>query len=522
MSPGAKANIVRAKTSEMLQAETEEVKKEVKEIYSRMQKGKKNKKNTNMELELDPFTRSNNIAECAATFETIFEHLEKLTGWKFSVLMGGPDPLDEDKIVAGSFHYGRTSAEVDFADAFTGFESTMTAYQKFLVRVYEDAALTDSNGSTSQRADNNQLDSNAASTTSSTASEQHVENDHESDSDRSDEDQSDDDDENEVGGKMRTLVGSSVSTATGLEAYKIVATQNAPTVATHIHNRHTVATSSSGYVPLPNVATPADTSNSAPPTSTPTAPAFDPNNPNSISSNGIGFFPEMTNEIDWNALSAPITPSRNITDTLYAPFTQEELDRLNQINVPMALDPNDPGLSNNFAPWPANFDGLFGNMSATSSHASADPTDAFWASLNNPQPQDSSSDCCPADPVLPMPSSFSSTSVPTPLAERSADSLVQPEEAEATNIRVPVVSQDLVSEGASVKEDSGSGRGKRKTCPSRRFERDNAIGHPGKENIPPVQMQAPTQEKKTSKKGSKRQAATSGKGSEKKKRKTSA
>lgn len=37
-----------------------------------------------------------NVQQCGAALQRVLEHLAKQTGWKFSVLMGGPDPVDPE------------------------------------------------------------------------------------------------------------------------------------------------------------------------------------------------------------------------------------------------------------------------------------------------------------------------------------------------------------------------------------------------------------------------------------------
>ncbi|KAF8125739.1 hypothetical protein EV363DRAFT_1076602, partial [Boletus edulis] len=75
-------------------------------------------------VETDPFI----------LLQRILRHLGNQTGLKFTVLMGGLDPLDPDggKFVA-SIHTGKTSDGDDFADAYPKFESEVVeAFGEFL------------------------------------------------------------------------------------------------------------------------------------------------------------------------------------------------------------------------------------------------------------------------------------------------------------------------------------------------------------------------------------------------------
>ncbi|KAG1796045.1 uncharacterized protein HD556DRAFT_1441880 [Suillus plorans] len=70
-----------------------------------------------------------------------FQELERLTGWSFSVLMGGPTPALGGKINVSSFHVGCTEMGNLFSDAYPDFNSTiMKPWVEFINHVHPTAA----------------------------------------------------------------------------------------------------------------------------------------------------------------------------------------------------------------------------------------------------------------------------------------------------------------------------------------------------------------------------------------------
>lgn len=65
-----------------------------------------------------------------------FQGLQELTGWSFSVLMGGPIPESGGKIEAFSLHVGKNDLGHSFDQAHPAFRSgIMAPYQSFIERV---------------------------------------------------------------------------------------------------------------------------------------------------------------------------------------------------------------------------------------------------------------------------------------------------------------------------------------------------------------------------------------------------
>ncbi|KAG1865121.1 hypothetical protein C8R48DRAFT_772824 [Suillus tomentosus] len=70
-----------------------------------------------------------------------FQELERLTGWSFSVLMGGPTPALGGKIDVSSFHVGRTEMGNLFSEAYPHFNSMiMKPWVEFVNRAHPTAA----------------------------------------------------------------------------------------------------------------------------------------------------------------------------------------------------------------------------------------------------------------------------------------------------------------------------------------------------------------------------------------------
>ncbi|KAG9316904.1 hypothetical protein JVU11DRAFT_2982 [Chiua virens] len=82
----------------------------------------------------DPLSRRNYIEQCGPALQRILEHLSSQTGgWHFSVLMGGPDPLDTTGNLIMSLHIGKTNDGHDFSDVYTDFDTMVVAmYGEYL------------------------------------------------------------------------------------------------------------------------------------------------------------------------------------------------------------------------------------------------------------------------------------------------------------------------------------------------------------------------------------------------------
>ncbi|KAG1800905.1 uncharacterized protein HD556DRAFT_1438904 [Suillus plorans] len=128
--PAKKTNlsIIRDQTKRAFAEESEDIKKQVREAVEVMKRKKRAEieeiKQTNTSLDNTAY-----ISKIGAIPTQFFEELHQMTGWTFSVLMGGPDPVAGGILDISSFHVRTTTIE--------NSEHSMT----------EAAALSMSNGS---------------------------------------------------------------------------------------------------------------------------------------------------------------------------------------------------------------------------------------------------------------------------------------------------------------------------------------------------------------------------------------
>ncbi|KAH7917467.1 hypothetical protein BV22DRAFT_1135383 [Leucogyrophana mollusca] len=141
---------VRQSIQQAFENESEDIKNEVENIrVQQVEAARKNKKkgkqstpdatsDTESIAEQDPAIRRLNIQECGPALERILQHMGRKTGWKFTVIMGGPDPLDlEGNNIITSLHTGRNELGNDFSDAYSKFDTEVVqAYGEFLDDVF--------------------------------------------------------------------------------------------------------------------------------------------------------------------------------------------------------------------------------------------------------------------------------------------------------------------------------------------------------------------------------------------------
>ncbi|KAI6040522.1 hypothetical protein EDC04DRAFT_2602453 [Pisolithus marmoratus] len=75
-----------------------------------------------------------NIKQCGPALQHILEYMVTKTGWAFSVIMGGPDPLDvQGECIVTSLHVGENKLRYNFVQAYSRFDGeVMQAYMEFL------------------------------------------------------------------------------------------------------------------------------------------------------------------------------------------------------------------------------------------------------------------------------------------------------------------------------------------------------------------------------------------------------
>ncbi|KAH7907676.1 hypothetical protein BJ138DRAFT_1116494 [Hygrophoropsis aurantiaca] len=82
-------------------------------------------------------TIQNNIDGLAVGLDRIFEHLSRLTRWKFSVVMGGPDPSKGWEISTAAYHYGTTPMGSNYANIYPQFDrDILDSFAGFLELIF--------------------------------------------------------------------------------------------------------------------------------------------------------------------------------------------------------------------------------------------------------------------------------------------------------------------------------------------------------------------------------------------------
>ncbi|KIJ04500.1 hypothetical protein PAXINDRAFT_22208 [Paxillus involutus ATCC 200175] len=147
VAAGSNIVTVRQKIEDALKNESPEVLEEIECIRAEQKAalgGKNKKKGKQLDglddaaVETDPIILRTNIQQVGPTLQTILEHLARKTGWSFTVIMGGPDPIiPDDGNHITSLHVGRNKKGLDFSDAYRGFDTeVVNAYGEFLNNIY--------------------------------------------------------------------------------------------------------------------------------------------------------------------------------------------------------------------------------------------------------------------------------------------------------------------------------------------------------------------------------------------------
>ncbi|KAG2054208.1 hypothetical protein BDR06DRAFT_971661 [Suillus hirtellus] len=77
------------------------------------------------------------ISKIGAILSQFFEELQEMTGWVFTVLMGGPHPASGGTLDISSFHIGTTQLGNRFSQAYPQFsQNIMVPYMQFVERVF--------------------------------------------------------------------------------------------------------------------------------------------------------------------------------------------------------------------------------------------------------------------------------------------------------------------------------------------------------------------------------------------------
>ncbi|KAG1745666.1 hypothetical protein EDB19DRAFT_1826664 [Suillus lakei] len=142
--PAKKMNlsIIKKQTKLAFEGESNEVKEEVWAVIEAM----KEKKLEEMEeIKKNSASPDNTvyISKIGAILTRFFEELHVMTGWTFSVLMGGPDPVAGGMLDISSFHVGTTKLGNRFSQAYPQFTTNvMLPYLEFVHRAFPEATVS--------------------------------------------------------------------------------------------------------------------------------------------------------------------------------------------------------------------------------------------------------------------------------------------------------------------------------------------------------------------------------------------
>ncbi|KAG2093899.1 uncharacterized protein F5147DRAFT_779188 [Suillus discolor] len=131
--------VIKRVTRELYDHETPEVKAEVAAYIEQLnEKKSQDSEAAKTGEDIDHQVTIDQLVDILAEF---FQELERLTGWSFSVLMGGPTPALGGKIDVSSFHVGCTEMGNLFSEAYPHFNSTiMKPWVEFVNRAHPTAA----------------------------------------------------------------------------------------------------------------------------------------------------------------------------------------------------------------------------------------------------------------------------------------------------------------------------------------------------------------------------------------------
>ncbi|KIM57479.1 hypothetical protein SCLCIDRAFT_10445 [Scleroderma citrinum Foug A] len=130
-------SMLRQQTERKFKMEPKEIQDEVMCIHKKQITSKNSiavAKVDEVHLNIDVEVHQSNIQQCAPALQQILDHLSRKTGWSFSILMGGPDPIEpEGQCVVVSLHTGNNSHGKKFGESYSAFDSTIVqVYAEFL------------------------------------------------------------------------------------------------------------------------------------------------------------------------------------------------------------------------------------------------------------------------------------------------------------------------------------------------------------------------------------------------------
>ncbi|KAJ3486291.1 hypothetical protein NLJ89_g11825 [Agrocybe chaxingu] len=135
LTPAKRLEIIKSTIREVYNEEDEAVKEVVRQRLE--EHNRKIEEGIKEPSQRTPEDYARAIEDCATVLEKILTPLSHKTGWKFLVLMGGPDPGMGGKITAASYNEGVTKNGKTFAETYLDFKKyCLTPYTTFLEGIY--------------------------------------------------------------------------------------------------------------------------------------------------------------------------------------------------------------------------------------------------------------------------------------------------------------------------------------------------------------------------------------------------
>ncbi|KAF4563419.1 hypothetical protein AB1N83_010866 [Pleurotus pulmonarius] len=131
---GVKLRLIRNYALALLDLEAPEIKDKVEKQYQRY---KEEVEEIQKEATTTPQAYAEAIETIGAYFNAFSQALGEITGWRFTLLAGGPNPVNGGRIRTIAVHHGENHAGLSFGEAMPDARSAMgTAFGSFLRGVY--------------------------------------------------------------------------------------------------------------------------------------------------------------------------------------------------------------------------------------------------------------------------------------------------------------------------------------------------------------------------------------------------
>ncbi|KAG1767459.1 hypothetical protein EDD22DRAFT_950103 [Suillus occidentalis] len=141
LTSGQHVALIKKETARAYEAETDEVKTQVKEFIEQQKLTREKNKKEGIWSEGE-FNYQQNLDKLAAVVNKFLKGLQNATGLSYTLLAGGPSPESGGLIECYSFHVGLTKLGNDFSKAYPEFNAgIMEPFRDYLYHVYPEAAV---------------------------------------------------------------------------------------------------------------------------------------------------------------------------------------------------------------------------------------------------------------------------------------------------------------------------------------------------------------------------------------------